>query len=72
MSNTQARKLILDTRLSVSSVEHSVEQIEMDVLLVKAKIADTKSTINKLYQYLYQDEQKLQKLLSDMEIDGTR
>ena len=44
----------------------------MDVLLVKAKIADTKSTINKLYQYLYQDEQKLQKLLSDMEIDSTR
>ena len=40
----------------------------MDVLLVKAKIADTKSTIHRLYQYLYQDEQKLQKLLSDMEI----
>jgi len=71
MAGSTLKKLLLETNLSVNSAERTIEQIEQDVLLAKLRITDIKGTLNKLHYHLLNDDEKLQKLLSDLEINRT-
>ena len=71
MAGSTLKKLLLETSLSVNSTERTIEQIEQDVLLAKLRITDIKGNLNKLHHHLLNDDEKLRKLLSDLEINRT-
>lgn len=71
MDGSTLKKLLLEIGLSVNSAERTIAQIEQDVLFAKLGITNIKGNLNKLHYHLLNNDEKLQKLLSALEINRT-